>query len=59
MKNKNQILNLLNQIINHEEGKDLQHKRASAAKLDYAEASGESFTLNYLKALKKMVEEND
>ena len=59
MKNKSESLDLLNQIINHEEKKDLRHRRKSASKMDYAEASGESFTLRHLKALREMINKND
>ena len=59
MKNKERALHLLDQIINCEEKKDLEHRKKSASKMDYAEASGESFTLSHLKVLREMISEND
>ena len=50
---------LLNQIIENEKTVDEKHRRKALSKMDYAEATGESFTLHHLKELKKLINEND
>ncbi len=59
MKNKKEILNLLDQIIENEKAIDEKHRRKSLSKMDYAEATGESFAFHHLKELKKLINEND
>ena len=53
--NKEKILSLLDQIIKNEEDEDKKHRLKSLDKMDYSEATGESFTLYHLRKLKELL----
>ena len=57
MNDKDKILNLLEQIIEHEEAVDLTKKREAIYKMKFDKASGESFTLHHLKILKTLIKD--
>ena len=56
MNNKNLILNLLEDIIEHERALDSKKKKEAVSKMDWDNATGESFTLHNLKILKDLIE---
>lgn len=56
MNSKNKMIDLLDQIIGHEEFKDKENRKKAAEKLDFDNASGESFTLYHLRILKDLIE---
>ena len=58
MKNKKQVLALLNQIIEHEQARDGRHKREAVSKMDFDNGSGESFSLHHLKILKNLIKDD-
>ena len=57
MKNKEQILNLLDQIIDHEEALDERKRREAIYKMKFDKASGEGFSLHHLKILKNLIKD--
>jgi predicted nucleotidyltransferase len=56
MNNKNLILNLLGDIIEHERILDNEKKKEAVSEKDWDNATGESFTLYNLKILKDLIE---
>ena len=57
MKNKKIALELLNQMVEKAEKEDLCHKQKSYEEGRLEQATGESWMLFHLKALKELIEE--
>mgnify|MGYP001165012150 FL=1 len=57
--NKEKILILLDQIIEHEKQVDRRHKAAAIVNHKASQSLGEGFTLFHLKALKELIDNGD
>ena len=58
MKNKEKVLNFLDQIIEKAEADDYEYKAAALAANKASQAIGESWMVFHLKALKELIKEN-
>ncbi len=57
MKNKEKVLNFLDQIIERAEAEDYRHKAAALSANRASQAIGESWMVFHLKALKDLIKE--
>ena len=57
MNDKDKILDLLEQIIEHQEAVDKVKRKEAIYKMKFDKASGESFTLHHIKILKTLIKD--